>query len=30
MFSGVGRDGWLYMMIERGTTEIYALDLDLP
>jgi Tol biopolymer transport system component/DNA-binding winged helix-turn-helix (wHTH) protein len=30
MFSGVGRDGSLYIMIERGATEIYALDLDLP
>jgi Tol biopolymer transport system component len=30
MFSGVGRGGSLYMMIERGATEIYALDLDLP
>ncbi|MCU1240441.1 MAG: hypothetical protein JWO71_1167 [Candidatus Acidoferrum typicum] len=30
LFSGVARDGSLYMMIERGGTEIYALDLDLP
>jgi hypothetical protein len=30
IFSGVGRDGSLYIMIERGATEIYALDLDLP
>ena len=30
LFSGVARDGSLYIMIERGGTEIYALDLDLP
>jgi Tol biopolymer transport system component len=30
LFSGLGRDGSLYVMIERGLTDIYALDLDLP
>ena len=30
VFSGVGRDGSLYMLIDRGLTDIYALDLDLP
>jgi Tol biopolymer transport system component len=30
IFSGLGRDGSLYIMIERGLTDIYALDLDLP
>jgi len=30
LFSGVAANGSLYMMIERGATEIYALDLDLP
>jgi Tol biopolymer transport system component/DNA-binding winged helix-turn-helix (wHTH) protein len=30
LFSGVGRDGSLYVMLERGLTDIYALDLDLP
>ena len=29
-FSGLGRDGSLYMMFERGLTDIYSLDLDLP
>lgn len=29
-FSGLGRDGSLYLMLERGLTDIYALDLDLP
>jgi hypothetical protein len=29
-FSGLGRDGTLYLMLERGLTDIYALDLDLP
>jgi Tol biopolymer transport system component/DNA-binding winged helix-turn-helix (wHTH) protein len=29
-FSGLGRNGSLYVMIERGLTDIYALDLDLP
>jgi Tol biopolymer transport system component/DNA-binding winged helix-turn-helix (wHTH) protein len=28
--SGLGRDGTLYLMLERGLTDIYALDLDLP
>ena len=30
IFSGVGQDGSLYVMVERGLTDIYALDLDLP
>jgi Tol biopolymer transport system component/DNA-binding winged helix-turn-helix (wHTH) protein len=30
LFSGLARDGSLYVMIERGLTDIYALDLDLP
>jgi Tol biopolymer transport system component/DNA-binding winged helix-turn-helix (wHTH) protein len=29
-FSGVGSDGSIYVMLERGLTDIYALDLDLP
>lgn len=29
-FSGLGRDGSIYVMLERGLTDIYALDLDLP
>ncbi len=29
-FSGLDRDGSFYVMIERGLTDIYALDLDLP
>jgi Tol biopolymer transport system component/DNA-binding winged helix-turn-helix (wHTH) protein len=29
-FSGLGQDGSLFMMLERGLTDIYALDLDLP
>jgi len=29
-FSGIGRDGSFYVMIERGLTDIYSLDLDLP
>jgi Tol biopolymer transport system component/DNA-binding winged helix-turn-helix (wHTH) protein len=29
-FSGLSRDGSLYLMLERGLTDIYALDLDLP
>ena len=29
-FSGLDRSGALYVMIERGITDIYALDLDLP
>jgi len=30
IFSGAGLDGSLYVMVERGLTDIYALDLDLP
>jgi Tol biopolymer transport system component/DNA-binding winged helix-turn-helix (wHTH) protein len=30
VFSGLDRDGSLYVMLERGLTDIYALDLDLP
>jgi Tol biopolymer transport system component len=30
LFSGVGRDGSIYAIIDRGMTDIYALDLDLP
>jgi len=30
IFRGVGLDGSLYLMVERGLTDIYALDLDLP
>jgi DNA-binding winged helix-turn-helix (wHTH) protein/Tol biopolymer transport system component len=30
LFSGSGRDGAIYVMLERGQTDIYALDLDLP
>ena len=30
LFTGLGQDGALYVMIERGLTDIYALDLDLP
>jgi len=30
IFSGLGLDGSLYVMVERGLTDIYALDLDLP
>jgi Tol biopolymer transport system component len=30
VFSGLGRDGSIYVMLERGLTDIYALDLDLP
>jgi Tol biopolymer transport system component/DNA-binding winged helix-turn-helix (wHTH) protein len=29
-FSGVGNDGSIYVMVERGLTDIYALDLELP
>lgn len=29
-FSGLGQDGSLYVTLERGLTDIYALDLDLP
>jgi DNA-binding winged helix-turn-helix (wHTH) protein/Tol biopolymer transport system component len=30
VFSGLGKDGSLYVMLERGLTDIYSLDLDLP
>ena len=30
VFSGLAKDGSLYLMLERGLTDIYALDLDLP
>jgi Tol biopolymer transport system component len=30
IFSGLGKDGTIYVMLERGLTDIYALDLDLP
>jgi Tol biopolymer transport system component/DNA-binding winged helix-turn-helix (wHTH) protein len=30
IFSGLALDGSLYVMVERGLTDIYALDLDLP
>jgi Tol biopolymer transport system component/DNA-binding winged helix-turn-helix (wHTH) protein len=30
IFSGLGHDGALYVMVERGLTDIYGLDLDLP
>jgi len=30
IFSGLGTDGSLYVMLELGLTDIYALDLDLP
>jgi dipeptidyl aminopeptidase/acylaminoacyl peptidase len=30
IFSGLGLDGSLFVMVERGLTDIYALDLDLP
>ena len=29
-FTGIDRDGSFYVMIERGLTDIYSLDLDLP
>jgi len=29
-FTGLNRTGSFYVMIERGLTDIYALDLDLP
>ena len=29
-FSGFGSDGSIYVVLERGLTDIYALDLDLP
>jgi len=30
LLCGLGPDGSLYVMVERGLTDIYALDLDLP
>jgi Tol biopolymer transport system component len=30
VLSGVGGDGSLYVLVDRGLTDIYALDLDLP
>ena len=30
IFSGLANDGSLYVMLERGLTDIYSLDLDLP
>jgi len=30
IFSGLAQDGSLYVMVERGLTDIYGLDLDLP
>ena len=30
VFSGLGKNGAMYVMLERGVTDIYALDLDLP
>jgi Tol biopolymer transport system component/DNA-binding winged helix-turn-helix (wHTH) protein len=30
VFSGVGRDRSLYVMVEGGLTDIYGLNLDLP
>jgi Tol biopolymer transport system component/DNA-binding winged helix-turn-helix (wHTH) protein len=29
-FDGIGTNGTLYVMVERGLTDIYAIDLDLP
>ena len=29
-FNGLDAKGWLYVTVERGLTDIYALDLDLP
>ena len=29
-FSGLDRTGSFYVMLERGMTDIYALDLDFP
>jgi hypothetical protein len=29
-FTGLDRTGSIYVMIERGLTDIYSLDLDLP
>jgi TolB protein len=30
LFNGLDAKGWLYVTVERGLTDIYALDLDLP
>jgi hypothetical protein len=30
LFNGLDVKGWLYVTVERGLTDIYALDLDLP
>jgi Tol biopolymer transport system component/DNA-binding winged helix-turn-helix (wHTH) protein len=30
LFAGTARDGSFYAMVERGVTDIYTLDLDLP
>jgi Tol biopolymer transport system component len=30
VLGGLGKDGSIYVMLERGLTDIYALDLDLP
>jgi Tol biopolymer transport system component/DNA-binding winged helix-turn-helix (wHTH) protein len=30
LFAGMAKDGSLYAMVERGVTDIYTLDLDLP
>jgi Tol biopolymer transport system component/DNA-binding winged helix-turn-helix (wHTH) protein len=30
VFSGMDRDGAMYVILERGLTDIYAVDLDLP
>jgi Tol biopolymer transport system component len=30
LFNGLDSRGWLYVTIDRGLTDIYALDLDLP
>jgi Tol biopolymer transport system component len=30
LFNGLNAQGWLYVTVEQGLTDIYALDLDLP
>jgi Tol biopolymer transport system component len=30
LFNGLDTNGSLYVTVERGLTDIYALDLDLP
>ncbi len=30
LFNGLDKRGWLYVTVEQGLTDIYALDLDLP